>query len=107
MAKTIALNYEGKDYTLEFTRKSIEAMEKRGFRITEIDSKPMTMLPEFFAGAFIAHHKFTKREVIDKIFSLMKNKDKLIETLAQMYNEPLITLMDDEEEEGKIGWEEN
>lgn len=106
MAKTIAIKTEdGKEYTLEYTRKTIQQMESKGFKIQELDSKPMTMLPEFFAGAFLAHHKFVKREVIDDIFHKMKNKDALLEALGNMYNEPLLALMDEpDESEGNIDW---
>ena len=31
MAKTINFTYEGKDYTLEFTRRTIRQMEDEGF----------------------------------------------------------------------------
>ncbi len=107
MAKQIKIkDKDGNSYILEFTRKSIETMERNGFNITELNVKPMTMLPEFFAGAFLAHHKFVKRPIIDEIFNGITNREQLIETLAEMYNEPLISLMDEPtEEEGKFTWE--
>ena len=105
MAKTITINCEGKEYTLEFTRKSIETMERQGFVASDLARRPMSTLPALFAGAFLAHHKFVKKEVVDSIFSKMKNKDELVEKLAEMYNEPLETLMDDpEESEGNLNW---
>ncbi|MCM1545286.1 MAG: DUF5055 domain-containing protein, partial [Ruminococcus sp.] len=68
MAKTIKFKgSDGKEYLLEFTRKSVKTMERQGFRIDEIDSKPMTVLPALFAGAFLAHHKFVKPAVSDEI----------------------------------------
>lgn len=105
MAKTIEISFEGKDYTLEYTRKSIELMERQGFRIADIQNKPMTTLPELFAGAFLAHHRHTKREIVNKIFGKLTNKDALIETLAEMYNEPLVALMDEpDDSEGNLEW---
>lgn len=106
MAKQIIFEFEGKDYTLEFTRKSLETMERQGFIASEITEKPMTTLPTLFAGAFLAHHKFVKRDVIDKIFDKMTNKQELIGKLADMYNEPIMALMDEpEEKEGNVVWE--
>lgn len=106
MAKQIRFTYDGVDYTLEFTRKSIEIMERNGFVITEVFEKPMTLLPTLFAGAFLAHHRSTKREVIDKIYESMPNKQELITKLAEMYNEPIEALLDEpEDEEGKVKWE--
>lgn len=105
MAKTINFDYEGVSYTLEYTRKSIEIMERRGFRISDIGEKPITTLPALFAGAFLAHHRFVKQEVIDNIFGKLKNKEELLSKLAEMYNEPFVSMMDEpEESEGNLDW---
>lgn len=105
MAKTITIKYEGTEYTLEFTRRSIEAMERQGFVIGDIKTKPMTTLPTLFAGAFLAHHRFIKRDVVDAIFEKLSNKEKFLEKLAEMYAEPLEALMDEpEESEGNLTW---
>lgn len=105
MAKTINIAFEGVTYTLEFTRKSIKTMESRGFKISEFSDKPVTMLPALFAGAFLAHHRFVKQDVIEEIFARLKNKEELIDKLSEMYAEPLIALMDDpEEDEGNPEW---
>ncbi len=107
MAKQISFEYDGKQYTLEFTRKSIEMMERQGFNINDITDKPMTTLPALFAGAFIAHHRFVKRDIIDEIYSKLTNKQELLQKLAEMYNEPLEALMEDpDDNEGNaVNWE--
>ncbi len=106
MAKQILFEYEGKDYTLEFTRKSIETMEKRGFVVNDIMTKPVSTLPTLFAGAFLAHHRFVKRDVIDKIFDSLTDKEELIGKLAEMYNEPIMAIMDEpSENEGNVNWD--
>lgn len=105
MGKQLCFEYKGVDYTLEFTRKSVETMERQGFAISDISEKPMTTLPTMFRGAFLAHHRFARPELIDEIFSRMTNKNELISKLAEMYQEPLVTLMDDPEEaEGNLNW---
>jgi hypothetical protein len=95
MSKQLIFTYNGTQYTLEFTRRSVEQMEKEGFVADDIQKKPMTMLPALFAGAFKAHHRFVKPEVINEIFSKMTNKGDLIGKLAEMYNEPLMALIDE------------
>ena len=45
MAKQITFEFDGKEYVLEFTRKSIETMEKQGFIANEIAEKPVSTLP--------------------------------------------------------------
>lgn len=106
MAKQIIFQFEDKDYILEFTRKSIETMERQGFIVSEVTEKPVSTLPVLFAGAFLAHHRFVKKDVIDKIFDKLTNKQDLIGKLAEMYNEPIMALMDEPEgQEGNVEWE--
>lgn len=105
MSKQLRFNYEGRDYTLEYTRKTVEMMERQGFIAEEVKVKPMSTLPALFAGAFLANHRFTKPEVIDAIYAKMSNKGELISKLVDMYNEPIMTLMEEpEESEGNLSW---
>lgn len=105
MAKTITITYDGKEYVLEFTRKTVAAMEERGFSTREISEKPMSRLPMLFAGAFMAHHPFVKQSTVDAILGKLKNKDELWGKLGEMYSEPIETLMDEpEEDEGNLTW---
>ena len=78
MAKQIIFTYDDKEYTLEYTRRTIKQMEDEGFIAKDIEEKPMTLLPALFAGAFKAHHRFVKQDVIDQIYENMPNKEKLI-----------------------------
>lgn len=70
MAKQLTITdpTSGVTYTLEYTRKTVEMMEKQGFIAADVEKKPMTLLPALFAGAFLAHHRFVKRDVIDNIY---------------------------------------
>jgi hypothetical protein len=95
MSKQLNFKYNGTEYTLEFTRRTVEQMEREGFVADDIRTKPVTMLPTLFAGAFKAHHKFVKRETIDEIYAKMTNKGDLIGRLAEMYNEPIMALVDE------------
>ena len=95
MSKQITIDCKGTKYTLEYTRRTVEQMEKAGFVAEDIKTKPMSLLPQLFAGAFLAHHRFVKAEVIDEIYSKMTNKSELIGKLAEMYNEPILALIDE------------
>lgn len=106
MAKKISFIYDGKEYTLEYTRKSIEIMERQGFNVNDISEKPMTTLPALFAGAFLAHHKWVKKDVIDEIYNRLENKQDLLQKLTEMYNEPIEALFEEpKESEGNVSWE--
>ena len=98
MSKQLNFEYKGIKYTLEFTRRTVEQMEREGFVADNLKSKPVTMLPTLFAGAFKAHHKWVKPDVIDEIYSKMTNKADLIGKLAEMYNEPIMALIDEPDE---------
>ena len=105
MAKQLHFTYDGKDYTLEFTRRTVAEMEKKGFIASDITEKPMTTLPALFTGAFLAHHRFVKSDIIDNIYSKLTKKEDLIGKLAEMYNEPILTLVEEpEESEGNLDW---
>ena len=109
MAKTLTIPdpISGQTYTLEYTRKSVEQMEKQGFIAEDVQKKPMTMLPALFAGAFLAHHRYVKQDVIDGIYARLTKRDELISKLVEMYNEPILSLLDDPEpgeDEGNLDW---
>jgi hypothetical protein len=107
MAKQIEFEYKGKKYCLEYTRETVKQMERENFVANDIVNKPMNTLPKLFAGAFKAHHKYdTKQKVIDEIFDSLTNKGALIEKLAEMYSEPMETLMDDcGDEKNATAWD--
>ena len=108
MAKTVNIRYDGVDYTLEYTRKSVETMEKQGFVVSDVSTKPVSTLPVLFAGAFLAHHRFVKKEIVDAIFDKIPNKSEFLQKLSEMYSEPIEALMEEpEESEGNVSWEAN
>ena len=105
MNKQLRFTYQNKEYCLEYTRSTVETMEKKGFVAADIERKPVTVLPALFAGAFLANHRYVKQDVIDEIYSKMTNKQELIGKLAEMYNEPIMALIDEPaESEGNLDW---
>lgn len=105
MAKQLNFTYDGKEYTLEFTRRTVAEMEKKGFIASDVTEKPMTTLPALFAGAFLAHHRFVKEDIINDIYSKLTKKEELIGKLSEMYNEPILSLVEEPEKaEGNLDW---
>ena len=106
MNKQLRFTYDDREYTLEYTRKTVEMMEKKGFVASDIETKPVSTLPALFAGAFLANHRFVKQDMIDEIYAKLPNKGELIAKLAEMYNEPIAALIDEPEEtEGNfVNW---
>lgn len=108
MDKSISFEYEGREYVLCFTRRTVEKLEKLGFESNAVDTKMMTMLPLFFWGSFLAKQPFVKKELTDEVLLKFKNKEALYEKLSELYNEPMSSLIDDPADEGNaIAWEAN
>lgn len=106
MAKKITIPYNGKTYTLEYTRATAKMTEKQGFRLNELDSMPLTMVTILFNGAFLVHHPNLKGEIKEKIYDGLKNRSGLVQVLAEMYVDAYNSLFDaeDEDDEGNSGW---
>ena len=100
----ISLNYNDKDYTLEYTRQSVRMMEGQGFVLEQISEKPVTMIPMMFQGAFIKNHRGMKRALIDEIYDEVADKSGLLNALMEMYAETLSSLTDENETEGNAIW---
>lgn len=107
MATTISFTYKDKDYCLEFTRDSVRTMQKNGFKLGDITNEGMVVLPDLFAGAFIAHHPTTKRAVIEDIYKRLPNKTELFSQLAKMFNEPMEAYLDEPDEADALNWTAN
>ncbi len=107
MAKQLTFTYEDRDYTLEFTRRTVAEMERKGFIASDITEKPMTTLPAMSRGESPLLHPsfFVKQDVINDIYSKLTHKEELIGKLAEMYNEPILSLVEEpEKDEGNLDW---
>ena len=100
----ITLTYDNKEYELEYNRQSVRTMEAQGFVLDEISSKPVTMIPRLFTGAFIKNHKGIKRSLMDEMYDELSDKTGLISALMEMYVDTLSTLTDDKENAGNATW---
>ena len=96
----------GNRYTLEFSRKVVESMERRGFKL-DMDY-PNSNIRELFRGAFQKNHRGISPERVDKIWEEQKGKDELLGALVKLYMKPLETLMaEPEDEDENPTWETN
>ena len=104
-------DFEGREFTLEFNRKTVVRAERAGLNVNAMESQPMTMIYLMFWGAFQAHHPHMTQEQTDKILdeqfggieglSAVKNDkgESLIEHLGKLYAAPFSSLVSDEEGE--------
>lgn len=107
MNKQIKFEDNGTKYLLEYNRESIEILERQGFNVKEMTEKPMTMLPLAFQGLFYKNHRNVKKSFVDECYKRFKDKDKLIELMAEMIMETYNSLTSDEDagDKGNITWE--
>ncbi len=102
----IAITYEKNTYELEYNRNAVQMMERQGFNIDTLTTQPVTMIPILFYGAFSKNHTGIKRNLVDKIYDSLSNKQGLIGALVEMYAETVSTLMEGSPEtEGNAVWE--
>ena len=111
MSTKINIEYNGNDYTLEFTRNAVKQMEQQGFVLEKISEQPMTMVPMLVYGAFAKNHKGIKRSLVDEIYEHISDKigdgdNGFIHALLEMYAETVNTLTDNEsvDEGNKAVW---
>lgn len=101
---SISFEYEGKNYKLEYNRSTVIALEKKGFDIQAAETKPVTTLYLLWEGAFEKNHSNVPIEKRDEILKALDDKGSLLETLINMYAEPINVLMEDNGEK-KVKWE--
>ncbi len=106
MATKITITYKDEKYTLEYTRRTAQAIENQGFDLDEMQKKPNIMFPLLVQGAFLRHHRDLKQKQIEEIYKNIVNKmgkedeEGFISVLAEMYAETVSTLTDDNVDEG-------
>lgn len=90
---------DGTEYTLEFSRKSIEFAEQHGFNIDELTSQMMTKVPELFYYAFRMHHPTMTRTQTDRIlfeeFGGLDSEE--LKWICDLYAEPFNSLINRDE----------
>lgn len=86
---------EGREYTLEYSRRTVAKTEQAGLDINKIDSASMTMIPLLFWGAFLMHHPHMTRDQTDKILfdGLGGLNEEEMAYLGKLYAEPFQTLI--------------
>lgn len=90
----------GKEYTLEYNRKTVVKAEQAGLDVNAIETKSMTMIPLLFWGAFLMHHPHMTKEQTDKILfdGLGGLTEGEMEYLGRSYANPFMTLISSEGE---------
>lgn len=100
MSTKINIEYQKKEYVLEYSRTTAAQIEEQGFVLDQIAEKPVKMIPLLIYGAFLKHNRGIKRSLVDEIYENLVNKggdeetQGFIAVLAEMYAETVQTLTD-------------
>lgn len=105
MSKCVKIEYEGKTYELGFNKRTVQETENMGFIANKIDEMPGTMIPLLFKCSFLMNHRFTKDAVKEEMYRRLTRKEDLISILGELYNEPLMELIaEPDDDEKKVQW---
>ncbi len=107
-AKKIRFTYDKREYVLEYTRFSARKVEAAGFSRERLSDERLTMVPLLWRGAFLEHHPKVKDKTVEEIWDkYITNKEKLLETLLEMFDDARDTLFEEPEEDAEknVTWE--
>lgn len=109
--KQITINYQGKAYTLEFTKATAGDFIRQGFEPADIFLKaPLATIP-FVYSAFKSKHPTINRKKVEEIYSEIpaNQKTALLGALNTMFTDTYTSLIGDENgsDEGNATWEQN
>lgn len=78
---------DGTEYTLEFSRKTVEWAERRGFSMDDLSDHLMVRLPELFHYSFRMHHPRMTKDQTDKILfdDIGGITEEMVTRLGQLY----------------------
>ena len=99
-SKQITINYENKEYTLEYNRAVVILMERQGFNINELDSKAVLNTSLLVRYAFFLHHRKLAEDKIFKIYDSITNRDGFVEKLIDMCSDTYVSMLNDPEDNG-------
>lgn len=98
---SIVINFNGKKFILEYNRKSITTMEAKGFKINELEDKPLTTVDLLISGAFYKNHKDITDEEIEDIISNIDDYEGFVKALVELYVKALNSIMGANEDKPK------
>lgn len=92
------IQFDGKDYTLEFSRRTAVEAQKRGFRALDLGdpNKMLAAVLDLFQYSFLMHHPELDIEDIDKILDEGLGgtiSTELLERLSDSYGDSLSSLV--------------
>lgn len=95
----VRLKYDGRTYTLRFTRKTVERLEQSGYSREAFGAQPLTMAGILFYYAFTADHPSVTKKKTDEIMTHIPNLMDLLKKLMELADAPALALFTDPEDD--------
>ena len=95
---------DGTEYTLDFTRKTVEWAERRGFSMDDLSEHMMIRVPELFYYAFRKNHPNVTKQQSDKILfeDMGGMSEELLKRLGELYSQGYESLINSETKNSKV-----
>ena len=86
---------DGREFVLEFNRRTVKLAEDNGLTLDNIESKMMSTIPDLFYYAFKMHQSWINKDETDRIlFDEFKGlTDQELKRIVELYVEPYNTLI--------------
>lgn len=80
---------DGREYTLEFDKKSVKFADARGFALEDVDRYPMSKMYELFWYSFRKNHPSVSLEKAERIFDgIGQLPEGFMQRLSALYMKP-------------------
>lgn len=94
-----SFEYNGSDYTMEFTRETVKASEGMfGIDIQNVGTPSLSNMENLFHASLLKHHPNIKPSTVGTLYELQADKVDMFRDLVAMYMETVGTLIADGEE---------
>lgn len=86
---------DGREFILEFNRRTVQMAEKGGVSLEDLDKRIMSAIPELFYYAFKMHHNWIKRDETDRILfdEFQGLTEDELRRLIELYTAPYDSLL--------------
>lgn len=106
MSKQINLPYDGVQYTLMFTKKTLEDSCNMGINPDFLSKNPM-MVVRLFHMAFMAKHPKMTFNKAQEIYYAQNKKVELMQAIIMLWNDVTDGILEDADESGNAEWTPN
>lgn len=106
MSKKITLKHEDREYTLTFTKRTLEDACNMGITPDNLTHNPMKVV-RLFHQAFMAMQPKMTFNKAQEIYFAQNKKEKLIEALIMLWNDVTDSIVEDADDSGNVAWAVN